>query len=169
MASIRWRRLWRATWWRATTATPADDVACVAFARAHGCAYVTNDGFATAMRRAEPDSGLRRWLESEQAALRIKYAFLDGEFVPYSRCVQPQKQSRFLGEALYPLVEALQQSLAPKITGMLLYLGAVDVVHLIENPDALRAKVAEAVEVLRRHARTLHAATGSPPPGAARR
>ena len=24
----------------------ADDVACVAFARAHGCAYVTNDGFA---------------------------------------------------------------------------------------------------------------------------
>ena len=35
------------------------------------------------MRRAAPD--LRRWLESEQAALHIKYAFLDDKFVPYSR------------------------------------------------------------------------------------
>jgi len=54
-----------------------------------------------------------------------------------------------LGESLYPLVERLERDAAAKVTGMLLEMDQTEVLHLLESPDALKAKVAEAMEVLR--------------------
>ena len=54
-----------------------------------------------------------------------------------------------LGENLYPLVEQLESENAAKVTGMLLEMDQTEVLHLLESPEALKAKVAEAMEVLR--------------------
>lgn len=54
-----------------------------------------------------------------------------------------------LGESLYPLVEQLEPENAAKVTGMLLEMDQTEVLHLLESPEALKAKVAEAMEVLR--------------------
>jgi len=61
----------------------------------------------------------------------------------------PDQQRMILGEALYPLVEAKEAANAAKITGMLLEMDQSEVLHLIESPDALAAKVAEALAVLK--------------------
>lgn len=54
-----------------------------------------------------------------------------------------------LGENLYPLVDQLEHEQAAKVTGMLLEMDQTEVLHLLESPDALKAKVAEAMDVLR--------------------
>lgn len=54
-----------------------------------------------------------------------------------------------LGENLYPLVDQLEHDHAAKVTGMLLEMDQTEVLHLLESPDALKAKVAEAMEVLK--------------------
>ena len=54
-----------------------------------------------------------------------------------------------LGESLYPLVDQLEHEHAAKVTGMLLEMDQPEVLHLLESPEALKAKVAEAMEVLR--------------------
>lgn len=54
-----------------------------------------------------------------------------------------------LGENLYPLVDQLEHEHAAKVTGMLLEMDQTEVLHLLESPDALKAKVAEAMDVLR--------------------
>ena len=64
----------------------------------------------------------------------------------------PDHQRMILGEALYPQVEELQPANAGKITGMLLEMDQSEVLHLIEAPDALRAKVDEAMAVLQQAA-----------------
>ncbi|XP_021753342.1 polyadenylate-binding protein 2-like [Chenopodium quinoa] len=61
----------------------------------------------------------------------------------------PEHQRLLLGENLYPLVEQLEPDMAAKVTGMLLEMDQTEVLHLLESPDALKAKVAEAMEVLR--------------------
>ena len=53
-----------------------------------------------------------------------------------------------LGEQLFPLVNRLEPDYAAKVTGMLLEMDQTEVLHLIESPDALKDKVAEAMEVL---------------------
>ncbi|KAL1221757.1 Polyadenylate-binding protein 2 [Cardamine amara subsp. amara] len=58
-------------------------------------------------------------------------------------------QRTMLGENLYPLVEQLEAESAAKVTRMLLEMDQTQVLHLLESPDALKAKVAEAMEVLR--------------------
>ena len=55
-----------------------------------------------------------------------------------------------LGEQLFPLVERLQPGFTSKVTGMLLEMDQPEVLHLIESPEALKDKVAEAMEVLRK-------------------
>ncbi|GLT49381.1 hypothetical protein SLA2020_229410 [Shorea laevis] len=61
----------------------------------------------------------------------------------------PDQQRTLLGEHLYPLVEQLEHENAAKVTGMLLEMDQPEVLHLLESPEALKAKVAEAMEVLR--------------------
>ncbi|KAK1405757.1 putative polyadenylate-binding protein 8-like [Heracleum sosnowskyi] len=59
------------------------------------------------------------------------------------------QQRTMLGENLYPLVDQLEHDHAAKVTGMLLEMDQTEVLHLLESPDALKAKVAEALEVLK--------------------
>uniref|UniRef100_A0A2P2MLQ4 Polyadenylate-binding protein n=1 Tax=Rhizophora mucronata TaxID=61149 RepID=A0A2P2MLQ4_RHIMU len=61
----------------------------------------------------------------------------------------PDEQRTMLGENLYPLVEQLEPDASAKVTGMLLEMDQTEVLHLLESPEALKAKVAEAMEVLR--------------------
>ena len=56
---------------------------------------------------------------------------------------------QMLGEQLYPLVERIERDNAGKVTGMLLEMDQTEVLHLIEAPDALKKKVAEAMDILR--------------------
>lgn len=63
----------------------------------------------------------------------------------------PEQQKVMLGERLYPLIHARQPESASKITGMLLEIEKSELLHLIESPEALDAKVNEAVDVLRKH------------------
>ncbi|PON96291.1 Polyadenylate binding protein [Trema orientale] len=62
----------------------------------------------------------------------------------------PENQRLMLGEQLYPLVERLEQEHSAKVTGMLLEMDQTEVLHLIESPDALKDKVSEALDVLRK-------------------
>ncbi|KAK9163883.1 hypothetical protein Syun_004785 [Stephania yunnanensis] len=61
----------------------------------------------------------------------------------------PEQQRTMLGESLYPLVDKLEHEMAAKVTGMILEMDQTEVLHLLESPDALKLKVAEAMEVLR--------------------
>nr|XP_006821041.1 PREDICTED: LOW QUALITY PROTEIN: E3 ubiquitin-protein ligase UBR5-like [Saccoglossus kowalevskii] len=75
----------------------------------------------------------------------------DRDFEPLS----PQKQS--FGERLFPRVQALQPSLASKITGMLLELSPAQLLFLLASEDSLRAKVDEAADIILSHGREVNA------------
>ncbi|OEL30249.1 Polyadenylate-binding protein, cytoplasmic and nuclear [Dichanthelium oligosanthes] len=62
----------------------------------------------------------------------------------------PTEQQKMLGNKLYPLVEQLEPNQASKVTGMLLEMDKLEILHLPESPEALRAKVCEAMVVLQR-------------------
>ncbi|PYH93884.1 polyadenylate binding protein [Aspergillus ellipticus CBS 707.79] len=61
--------------------------------------------------------------------------------------VPPAQQKQMLGEALYPKIQAQQPELAGKITGMLLEMDNAELISLLEDEEALRAKVDEALSV----------------------
>ncbi|KAI9783217.1 MAG: Protein phosphatase PP2A regulatory subunit B [Geoglossum umbratile] len=58
-----------------------------------------------------------------------------------------QQQKQLLGEALYPKIHVLQPNLAGKITGMLLEMDNTELLNLLDDDSALRAKVDEALNV----------------------
>lgn len=58
-----------------------------------------------------------------------------------------------LGERLFPLIQNTHSDQAGKITGMLLEMDNSELLHLLEDTNALSAKVNEAVKVLSDHAR----------------
>jgi len=64
---------------------------------------------------------------------------------------KPQEQKQILGERLYPMIERMHAALAGKITGMLLEIENSELLHMIEDQEALKAKVEEAVAVLQVH------------------
>lgn len=61
----------------------------------------------------------------------------------------PSQQRMMLGENLYPLVAQIEPDHAAKVTGMLLEMDQTEVLHLLESPESLKAKVGEAMEVLK--------------------
>jgi len=58
------------------------------------------------------------------------------------------EQKQMLGEVIYMRIAGTQPELAGKITGMLLEMDNSELLHLLESPDALNAKVNEALSVL---------------------
>ncbi|XP_023230317.1 polyadenylate-binding protein 4-like [Centruroides sculpturatus] len=62
-----------------------------------------------------------------------------------------QEQKQILGERLFPLIHCWYPDLVGKITGMLLGIDNYELLHMLENHDALKAKVDEAVRILQAH------------------
>ncbi|PCH38003.1 polyadenylate binding protein [Wolfiporia cocos MD-104 SS10] len=62
--------------------------------------------------------------------------------------VPPMEQKQMLGEVIYMKIASAQPELAGKITGMLLEMDNGELLHLLETPDAMNAKVNEALAVL---------------------
>ena len=63
----------------------------------------------------------------------------------------PQEQKQMLGERLFPLIQQMHSELAGKITGMLLEIDNSELLHMLESPESLKAKEAQAVAVLSAH------------------
>ncbi|KAE8256271.1 hypothetical protein A4X13_0g2752 [Tilletia indica] len=61
----------------------------------------------------------------------------------------PEDQKQMLGEAIYPKIAEARPEQAGKLTGMILELPVSELLHLLEDPEALDAKVIEALDVLR--------------------
>ena len=53
-----------------------------------------------------------------------------------------------LGERLYPIIAATHAGLAGKITGMLLEMDNIELLHLLKSRDSLKAKVSLGCSVL---------------------
>ena len=68
-----------------------------------------------------------------------------------------------LGEAIYPKIAVSQPELAGKLTGMILELPVGELLHLMEDDDALNGKVDEALNVLREYERQEGGAAGEAP------
>jgi polyadenylate-binding protein len=66
----------------------------------------------------------------------------------------PQQQKQILGENLFPKIQVIKPDLAGKITGMLLEMDNTELVHLLEDDAALRAKVDEALAVYDEYLKT---------------
>lgn len=62
-------------------------------------------------------------------------------------------QKTYIGDRLYPLINERHGEKAGKITGMLLEMDNSELLHLLEDPQALMAKEQEALRVLQEHAR----------------
>lgn len=62
--------------------------------------------------------------------------------------LEPDQQKRLLGETLFPLVAVLNSQVPGKITGMLLEMDNAELLHLMEDKEALQRKVEEAVDTL---------------------
>ncbi|KAH9946093.1 polyadenylate binding protein [Epithele typhae] len=60
----------------------------------------------------------------------------------------PMEQKQMLGEVIYMKIAPAQPELAGKITGMLLEMDNTELLHLLEAPDSMNAKVNEALAVL---------------------
>ncbi|KAF9918085.1 Protein phosphatase PP2A regulatory subunit B [Lobosporangium transversale] len=71
----------------------------------------------------------------------------------------PDQQKQMVGEHLYPKIASRQPDYAGKITGMLLEMDNGELLHLLEDSEALDAKVEEAVSVLKAHEGELERST----------
>ena len=92
-------------------------------------------------RKEDQLDALRAPSQAKMAAQEISAATL--------AAAPPEEQKQLLGERLFPLVQSVEPHLAGKITGMLLEMNTGKLLALIEEPEALNAKVAEARSVLR--------------------
>ena len=65
--------------------------------------------------------------------------------------MNPEQQKNVLGERLYNYILRRHPQEAAKVTGMLLEMDNTEIISLLENTENLDNKIAEALDVLRRH------------------
>lgn len=63
----------------------------------------------------------------------------------------PDQQKNALGERLFARISTSQPEYAAKITGMLLEMDVTECLNLLESPEVLDSKIAEALAVLQAH------------------
>merc|ERR1712027_214335 len=63
----------------------------------------------------------------------------------------PSQQKQMIGERIFPKIQHREPKLAGKITGMLLEMDNMELLHLLENEEALMLKTNEALAVLNSH------------------
>ena len=97
------------------------------------------EAFAAKTQEAVSVLGMHRQIEIE--AQRLTPSMLASAL--------PEEQKQIIGERLYPLIQATHPDRAGKITGMLLDLDNAELLNMLESPEALAAKIQEAVLVLR--------------------
>merc|ERR1719336_1349404 len=61
------------------------------------------------------------------------------------------QQKQMIGERIFPKIQSREPKLAGKITGMLLEMDNMELLHLLEDENALMAKINEALLVLNSH------------------
>ncbi|ENH61836.1 Polyadenylate-binding protein, cytoplasmic and nuclear [Fusarium oxysporum f. sp. cubense race 1] len=74
----------------------------------------------------------------------------------------PAQQKQILGELIFPKIQAINGELAGKITGMLLEMDNAELVNLIEDDAALKAKVDEALAVYDEYVKAQGSEGGEP-------
>lgn len=72
-------------------------------------------------------------------------------FEKLSKIDNIDEQRRSIGEYLYMAIAKIEPQHAPKLTGMMLEMPLNVLCALVENPEPLRAKIDEAMDVLRAH------------------
>lgn len=63
----------------------------------------------------------------------------------------PEAQKQMIGEKIFPLIQPIEPRLAGKITGMLLEMEITELLHLIDDNDALKRKINDALAVLKQY------------------
>jgi len=63
----------------------------------------------------------------------------------------PSQQKQMIGERIFPKIQHREPKLAGKITGMLLEMDNMELLHLLEDESALMSKINEALLVLNSH------------------
>jgi len=87
----------------------------------------------------------------QQAPVEAAAAPSGAELVQQLASAPQENRKQLIGEQLFPRIAMTQPELAGKITGMLLEMDDGELIHLIENGDALQEKVQEALDVLKKH------------------
>lgn len=67
----------------------------------------------------------------------------------------PSQQKQMIGERIFPKIQHREPKLAGKITGMLLEMDNMELLHLLEDESALMSKINEALVVLNSHSNDL--------------
>jgi len=95
--------------------------------------------------RPQGGNGVRRGPRQAGHAVAAPAQFDAATFAQYP----PDQQRNYLGELLFPKVASVNQEQAPKITGMLIEMDHNEVIKLLHSDEELKAKINEAIEVLR--------------------